>query len=55
MTFSISMIEVLLKVVSPDTHWGDRLAGLLAEHPKVRADRLGFAVDWQKRPVWHRA
>ncbi|MBI5898656.1 MAG: Abi family protein [Rhodocyclales bacterium] len=49
------MIEVLLKAVSPDTHWGDRLAALLAEHPKVRADRLGFSADWQKRPVWHRA
>lgn len=48
------MIEVLLKVVSPDTSWGDRLAALLAEHPKVRADRLGFVADWQNRPVWHR-
>lgn len=49
------LIEVLLKVVSPDTHWGDRLAKLLAEHPKVRADRLGFPADWQERAVWHRA
>lgn len=48
------MIEVLLKVVSPDTHWGGRLAELLAEHPKVRADRLGFPADWQQRTLWHR-
>lgn len=46
------MAEVLLKVVSPDTHWGQRLADLLAEHPKVRADRLGFPVDWRNRPLW---
>jgi abortive infection bacteriophage resistance protein len=49
-----AMIEVLLKVVSPDTHWGDRLAALLADHPKLRADRLGFPVDWQQRTLWHR-
>jgi abortive infection bacteriophage resistance protein len=48
------MIEVLLKVVSPDTHWGGRLAELLAEHPKVRADRLGFPADWQQRTLWQR-
>jgi len=49
------MIEVLLTVVSPDTRWGERLAALLAEHPKVRADRLGFPADWQRRPLWYRA
>ncbi|MCM8597368.1 MAG: Abi family protein [Candidatus Accumulibacter sp.] len=48
------MIEVLLKVVSPDTHWGERLAALLTEHPKVRADRLGFPADWQQRNLWRR-
>jgi hypothetical protein len=47
-------IEVLLKVVSPDTHWGDRLAALLADHPKLRADRLGFPPDWQQRAIWSR-
>ncbi|MCZ7656044.1 MAG: Abi family protein [Rhodocyclaceae bacterium] len=36
------MADVLLKVISPDTRWGQRLAELLAEHPKVQARRLGF-------------
>jgi abortive infection bacteriophage resistance protein len=45
-------VEVLLKVVSPDTRWGQRLADLLDEHPKVRADRLGFPADWRQRPLW---
>lgn len=48
------MIEVLLKVVSPATQWGERLAALLAEHPKVRADRLGFPADWHERRFWCR-
>ena len=46
------MTEVLLKVVSPDTRWGQRLADLLAEHPKVDARRLGFPDDWRQRPLW---
>jgi hypothetical protein len=31
---------------------GTALADLLAEHPKVRADRLGFPADWRNRPLW---
>lgn len=46
------MTEVLLKIIAPDSRWGTRLADLLAEHPKVRADRLGFSQDWKQRPVW---
>lgn len=46
------MTEVLLKVVSPDTKWGQRLADLLAEHPKVDARRLGFPDDWRQRQLW---
>ncbi|MCO5099267.1 MAG: Abi family protein [Rhodocyclaceae bacterium] len=47
------MADVLLKVISPDTRWGQRLAELLAEHPKVQARRLGFPDDWRQRPLWH--
>ena len=46
------MVEAILKTVSPRTHWGQRLADLLAEHPNVRADRLGFPADWRNRPLW---
>ena len=28
------------------------IAALLAEHPKVRADRLGFSGEWQLRNLW---
>lgn len=44
--------EVLLKIVSPDTHWRERLCELFAEHPKVAISRLGFPADWQRRPIW---
>lgn len=48
------MIEALLRVIAPDSHWGDRLADLLAQHPSVRLDRLGFPEGWQQRAVWRR-
>ena len=44
--------EVLLRIVSPQTQWGLRLAELLAQHPKVQPSRLGFPVDWQKDIPW---
>ncbi len=46
------MIEALLRVVAPCSLWGERLADLLAQHPKVRLDRLGLPEGWQQRAVW---
>lgn len=46
------MIEALLRVVAPDSRWGERLADLLAQHPNVRLDRLGFPEGWQQRAIW---
>ena len=46
------MIEALLRVVAPCSLWGERLADLLAQHPKVRLDRLDFPAGWQQRAVW---
>ena len=48
------MIEALLRVVAPASRWGDRLADLLAQHPKVPLGRLGFPEGWQQREVWQR-
>ena len=46
------MIEALLRVVAPGSLWGERLADMLAQHPKVRLDRLGLPEGWQQRAVW---
>jgi abortive infection bacteriophage resistance protein len=46
------VIETLLRVVAPGIRWSERLAGLLAQHPNVRLDRLGFPEDWQQRALW---
>ena len=46
------MTEVLLKVVSPESHWGQRLADLLADQPEVPSGKLGFPEAWRARPFW---
>ena len=46
------MIEALISVVAPCSLCGERLADLLAQHPKVRLDRLDFPERWQQRAVW---
>jgi abortive infection bacteriophage resistance protein len=46
------IIEVLLKKVSPETHWGTRLETLLAENPRVPIDRMGFPAGWNRRELW---
>lgn len=45
-------IEVLLKTISPDTQWCQKLATLFSEHPKVQIGRLGFPADWLQRELW---
>lgn len=46
------IIQALLKTIAPDSQWSQRLAQLMAEHPKVPAHRMGFPADWQKREMW---
>ncbi len=46
------IIQLMLKVIAPDSQWSQRLAQLMAEHPNVPIRRLGFPADWQTREIW---
>lgn len=46
------IIQALLRVVAPESRWAQRLADLMAQHPSVRSDRLGFPEGWQQRAIW---
>lgn len=46
------MIEVLLRTIAPEATWGNRMAALLTEHPRVRSERMGFPENWQQRELW---
>lgn len=40
------IIQILLKTVSGDTHWAERLAGLFAEYPEINLIDMGFPENW---------
>jgi abortive infection bacteriophage resistance protein len=46
------VMQILLRTVSGDTHWVDRLAGLLEEHPEVDPSAMGFPPGWRQFEVW---
>ena len=45
-------IQTLLKTISSDTHWADRLAALLAEHPNIPLPAMGFPQNWRDQIIW---
>lgn len=46
------IIQVLLKVVAPESQWANKLGNLFAAHPKVNIQQMGFPHDWQTREIW---
>lgn len=47
-----ALLRHLLHVVSPDCGWTPRLAALLAQHPAVSRQAMGFDPGWQRQPLW---
>ncbi len=48
----VLVIESLLRVVSPASHWSIRLVQLLARYPAVSRAHMGFPADWLTLPFW---
>lgn len=47
-----ALMQILMKKVSPSSQWGENLKNLIAEHPSVDINRLGFPAGWDKRTIW---
>lgn len=45
-------IQTLLKMISGDTHWADRLQTLLVEHPNIPILPMGFPPNWSQQTIW---
>ena len=45
-------IQTLLKRVSGDTHWADRLRDLLDDYPNIPRRPMGFPDDWDSNAIW---
>lgn len=46
-------IQSLLKIISTETHWVDRLRELMADHPDVPIAQMGFPGNWDAHAVWN--
>nr|WP_295382159.1 Abi family protein [Pseudoxanthomonas sp.] len=49
---ALAILRHLLLVVSPGCHWKPRLEALLAQHPQVSRQAMGFDPNWQSLPLW---
>ncbi len=49
------IIEALLQVVNPHSHWAVRLKTLLSRFPRVSRAHMGIPTNWQQDPFWHAA
>lgn len=47
-----AMIHLLLKVISPDSKWTNKLFELLNKSPFVTPSRMGFTDHWQNEKFW---
>jgi abortive infection bacteriophage resistance protein len=46
------LLAHLMKQVSPDSLWTDKLVNLIEKHPEVPIKNMGFPDDWQTHPFW---
>lgn len=49
------VIESLMRVVCPESHWAVRLVKLLDRHPRCSRVHMGFPPEWETLPFWQSA
>lgn len=49
---SLVMLGYLLTIVSPGSHWTQRLKTLFTEYPHVNPTDMGFPQHWRQLPIW---
>jgi len=46
------LLAHLMKEVSPDSLWTEKLVQLIAKHPEVPIKSMGFPENWLQHPFW---
>ncbi|MBA6408959.1 Abi family protein [Pseudoalteromonas sp. 5Ae-yellow] len=46
------LLAHLMKEVSPDSQWTDKLVQLIVKHPEVPVRNMGFPENWATHPFW---
>ena len=50
--FQLVVIESLMRVVSPNSQWAERLITLLDHYSQISYRHMGFPSDWDTEPFW---
>ena len=51
---TLVLIQHLMTVTCPESHWAIKLAELIDQHG-INAQRMGFPADWKALPIWKAA
>jgi len=46
------MLYALMYIIADGSKWQHRMADLLAKHPKVNIQDMGFPIEWHQDPFW---
>lgn len=49
----LTMLSYLMKHISPDIHWRERLIRLLNDYPDTSHSAMGFPDGWQQMKLWN--
>ncbi len=52
---TLAMLAYLLRGISPESHWRNKLIVLLASSPQASLAVMGFPDDWKTLPLWEEA
>lgn len=49
---TIAMLAHLMRAIDPTYPWIERFKDLLAAHPTISKEAMGFPKEWEKIPLW---
>ena len=52
---TLAMLAYLLQIISPESHWQNKLTELLGTCPQASAEMMGFTEIWEMLPLWEDA
>lgn len=52
---TLAMLAYLLRGISPESHWRNKLIELLGTCPQASAEVMGFPGGWETLPLWEEA
>lgn len=47
-----AILKILLDVISPGSEWAKHLRTLIADHPSIDINKMGFQEDWKSDRFW---